>query len=326
MKNHPYKLSVVLPTYNRKDYLIDTLRLFESQIIRNKERVNFIVSDNASTDGTKEAISEYNKRNPFFEYVNYSDHVEVGESISRTNNLATGEFILMWGDDDMPAPYLIDYLLECLDKYPEADLIHYNRLRGRDSKDGMVQLSIQQNTIGKGNEIEVPVNKLLSDHVLDMSFLTTNVFRRVFWENNKALDCSMHFGYEFMGHILHGMEKSKAVYIEYPMCIQRKPATRSWMKYSPKYRFIGIPNMYNDFEKWGLISNAKELWNRQGNRWNDFVSLIAQASLNKSYYRPMFKEIISHQDGFGRVCVSFFFIFMCPSWLYKVARMLVYKG
>lgn len=326
MNVHPYKLTIVLPTYNRKDYLIDTLHLFEPQIIRNKQRVNFVVSSNASTDGTNEYLMDYYKRSPFFEYKNFSNYVEVGESIARTNDLATGDFILMWGDDDIPSPYLIDYLLECLDKYPDVDLIHYNRLWGRDGKDGIVQLSVQQNTIGNGIEKLMSVEELLDKHVLDMSFITTNVFRRKFWENNKSLDCSKHYGYEFMGHFLCGMEHSKSLYIEYPMCIQRKPATRTWMLLSPKYRFIGIPNMYKDFEKWGLTSDAKNLWMRQGNTRLQFIVLMAQSSLNKRYYKPLYKEMMSHQYSLWRKILSFFFVFLCPAWIYKMVRELVYNN
>ena len=45
-------------------------------------------------------------------FVNFAEHVDVGYSISRANDLANGKYILMWGDDDIPAPYLLDSFIK----------------------------------------------------------------------------------------------------------------------------------------------------------------------------------------------------------------------
>ena len=317
-------LSIIIPTYNRKELLLDTLSLFKPQVIRNSKRVNLIIGNNASTDGTEEALKELHEKSPFFEYINFTNHVEVGDSITRTNDLATGEFVVMWGDDDWPVPFFIDYILESVDKYPDADLFHYNRLCGKDSIDGMKSLFVQRAQIGKEKEMIMTVKECVDKYVLDMSFLTTNVFRRQYWVHNKSLDCTRHYGYEFMGHILHGMNNSKAVYLQFPICIQRWPSTRSWMSKSPLYRFVGIPNMYNDFEEWGLTDNAKTLWMKQGNSFKSFLIMISQTSLFKKVYRPLFKEIISHQYSLTRKIIAFFFIFLCPAFIYRCTRKIIY--
>ena len=319
-------LSIVIPTYNRKALLLDTLSVFESQIKRNSDVVELLISNNASTDGTGEALDQLHQNSPFFRYVNCTNHVEVGESITRANDMAAGEYVLMWGDDDWPFPFFVDYILGCINRNPNVDLIHYNRLAGRDNNGGLKDLYVQQNTINRGLESTISVKECINAHVLDMTFLTTNVFRRKMWTQNKNIDCTKHYGYEFMGHMLHGMNNSTALYIDFPLCIQRKPATRSWMSKSPKYRFIGIPNMYEDFEKWGLIDDAKSLWMRQGNRNKEFFLLISQASLYKKENRPIFKELISHQYSLWRKIVAFFFVFLCPSGLYKIMRNLIYKN
>lgn len=318
-------LTIVIPTYNRKDCLVQTLELFKSQILRNSDKTKLLVSNNASDDGTKELLGNLHKDNPFFDYINWDDHEDIGVSITRSNDLAKGEYILMWGDDDYPFPNVVDSLLENIEKHPNVALIHFNRLRGLDLRHGMKNIEVQNNTIGSGQGCEMSVKECIEKYVLDMSFLTTDVFRREFWEKNKEIDCSKHYGYEFLGRILHGMDKEKALYIEFPMCIQRMPAMRSWMLKSPLFRFIGIPNMYNDFEKWGLVEDAKALWMKQGNTKNQFLVVMFQASMYKDYYRPLYKEIISHQHSFDRKAMAFFFIYLCPGWLYKVVRKMKYK-
>ena len=241
------------------------------------------------------------------------------------NDMAAGEYVLMWGDDDWPFPFFVDCILDSIKRNPNVDLIHYNRLAGRGNNGGLKGLFVQNTTISQGAEEELTVKECIDSHILDMTFLTTNVFRREIWMHNKNVDCSDHYGYEFMGHMLHGMDKSLALYIDYPLCIQRKPETRSWMSMSPKYRFIGIPNMYKDFEKWGLVDDADDLWMRQGNRKKEFIFIISQASLYKNENRPLFKEIISHQHSLWRKIVAFFFVFLCPSHLYRFFRKLIYN-
>lgn len=319
-------LSIVIPTYNRKDYLCQTLKLLESQIIRNSDEVNLYISNNASSDGTGDYLEKYHKQSPFFEYVNHPDFADIGISISRSNDMATGDFVLMWGDDDMPVPYFVDYILDCIKRHPEVSLFHYNRLQGRDYKKNMVDLTILQKEIGNGLEKSLTVKDCVEKYILDMSFLSSDIFRRSFWIANKEIDCSKHYGYEFLGHILHGMENESAIYIEFPMCIQRKPANRPWMKKSPLYRFIGIPNMYKDFEKWGLTDDAKTLWMNKGNRFMEFLVVISQTSLSKSFYRPLFREIVSHEYSLIRKIITFFFIFLCPSFVYKIVRKRIYKN
>ena len=317
-------LTIVLPTYNRKSYLAQTLALFEPQVRRNAEEVTFIISNNASDDGTAGFLEEMYSKYPFFEYRNFTDHVDVGVSISRTCDLAETEYVLMWGDDDYPFPYTVDVILDTIKSHPDVSLIHYNRLHGKDAGIGMRELSMQQTIIGNGKENRLSVKECIDKYILDMSFLTTNVFKRSYWVNNKELDCSLHYGYEFLGKILYGMEKDYAVYIEFPLCLQRLPITRSWMQRSPLFRFIGIPNMYRDFQQWGLTDDAKSLWMRQGNTISQFIAVLSQTSMYKSVYRPLFKEICSHQYTIGRKIVAFFFIYLCPGSLSKMIRRMMY--
>ena len=117
----------------------------------------------------------------------------------------------------------------------------------------------------------------------------------------------------------------KILYIQYPLCIQRKPYNRPWMNKSPYYRFVGIPNMYADFEKWGLIDSAHDLWMNRGNTRKEFLSIMSQTSVFKQEYRPLFKVMIKSQYSFTRKALTFFFVFISPSWLYKFIRRKVFK-
>lgn len=314
-------ISVIIPTYNRKEYLELTLNSFSPQIARNKDKVEVVVCNNASTDGTDDFLIRYAQNDNYFRYINFDDHVNVGESIVRSNNEATGKYILMWGDDDIPAPFLIDVLLDAVLKFPDICLFHYNRLYGQDNHiKSFNNVRVLNAQFPCKSVHESAIEDLIESHILDMTFLSSILFLNETWKSNDHLDCSSHFGYEFLGRILHGSEGKKALYINYPLCIQRKPMTRSWMEDSPKYRFIGLPNMYRDFEKWGLIGNAEDLWERQGNSFRDFLAVMSQTCLYKRKYRKLFFKMLESQKKVSRKVLTFIFIFLFPAPIYKFIR------
>lgn len=314
-------ISIVIPTYNRRKYLEITLNAFTLQIIRNLDKVELIVCNNASTDGTDEFLIKYSQKNIFLHYINFTNHVDVGESILRSNDEAIGKYILMWGDDDLPAPFLIDILLDTINRFPNICLFHYNRLCGQDYYiHSLNKVKLLNTSLSCEAFHELTVNNLIQSHILDMTFLSSILFLNKTWKSNRFLDCSNHFGYEFLGHILYGLEGMKALYINYPLCIQRKPITRTWMENSPKYRFIGLPNLYKDFERWGLIRNAEVLWEEQGNSFRDFIIVMSQTCLYKKKYSKLLFKMLESQKKISRKILTFIFIFLIPASVYNFIR------
>lgn len=322
----PKKLSVVLPTYNRCNYLKETLKSFEHQVKRNSNEITFVICDNASTDETANCLKEFTTFYPMFSYIRYEDHVSIGNSIVRSIDNAVGEYVLLWGDDDLPSPFLIDTILDVLSQHPDISVVHYNRCFGTDDHVSYLKkVQLMQKHIGDSLLLSITTNKLIFNYIKDMSFLSSLVFKREIWNGNRDVDCSKHYGYEFLGRILFNTIDKENIYIQYPMCIQRIPYKRSWMQKSVLYRFIGMPNMYQDFEKWGLVKNAKELWMKNGNSIRDFLVIMPQASMFKSTYRPLFKEILKHQHTFGRKFFTWLCIFVLPGFVYQSIRNIVFK-
>jgi glycosyltransferase involved in cell wall biosynthesis len=319
-------LSIVIPTYNRSNYLKKTLNYFSCQVHRNLNHVNLTVCNNASTDDTNKVLESLYKKDGFFEYKTFNTHVSIGDSISRANETANGDFVLMWGDDDIPSPFLVDYLLYIIEKYHNIGIFHFNRLEGKDHHaKGITNLSVLKR--GYGYEIIEydSVKKFLNEYILDVTFLSSVMFKKEYWIRNKGLDCSKHYGYEFLGHIFGNMKNEHLIYIQYPLCIQRHPLKRTWLNKSPLYRFIGIPNMYNDFEKWGLIYSAKKLWMSTANSFHSFLRIMPQASMYKKEYKPIIKEINSHQYSYFRKFLTYFFIYILPGCIYKSIRSSAFK-
>ena len=89
------KLSVVIPTCDRADTLIHTLKTVVEQTYANLE---IIISDNASIDNTKSVIVEFSDTR--IRYINTAVRVGMSENWEFALSHVTGDFVMYLGDDD----------------------------------------------------------------------------------------------------------------------------------------------------------------------------------------------------------------------------------
>lgn len=96
-------ISVVLPTFNRANWLADALRSLTQQQTANKFEFEIVVCDNASTDNTAEVVASIaeSSRIP----IRYCFQSKAGDAPTRNRALqvATGEWLAFF-DDDQVAP------------------------------------------------------------------------------------------------------------------------------------------------------------------------------------------------------------------------------
>ena len=95
------KLSVIIPTYNRKESLLRTLAALEKQTLP-VDRFEVIVISDGSTDGTSDAISStsFSFEVGFFEQQNSGPSVARNFGAQKANN----EVIVFLDDDIEPIP------------------------------------------------------------------------------------------------------------------------------------------------------------------------------------------------------------------------------
>ncbi len=120
MKN--YLLSICIPTYNRKTLLKRALDSIVSQL---DDRVELLVSDNASDDGTKEMIEQQ------YPAVNYSrnDYNIGGEAnFLRCCELAKGKYFILFGSDDILIEGALQKILCFLENHQECSVVFMNHV------------------------------------------------------------------------------------------------------------------------------------------------------------------------------------------------------
>ena len=113
-------VSVVIPCLNRVHFLVPTI---ESVLNQNYPKIECIVIDGGSTDGTVEILKHYENR---LRWVSEKDNGHA-DAINKGWKMSKGE-ILAWlnADDVWQVPDAVSHAVDYLDKHPEADVVYGN--------------------------------------------------------------------------------------------------------------------------------------------------------------------------------------------------------
>lgn len=119
-----YKVSIVIPTYNRAATIGRTMDSFIAQTFEDWE---MIVVDDHSTDNTKEVIENYHKRDVRIRYM-LNERKKGAQGARNTGLLhAQADWIVLFDSDDIPYPEYIGKLMEAIDD-PTDVVTCYGRL------------------------------------------------------------------------------------------------------------------------------------------------------------------------------------------------------
>ena len=111
-------LTIAIPTYNRENLL---KRAIESIIPQMNEKVELLISDNASTDGTEQLVKKYEGIN----YIRNVSNIGPDANFLQCYTQSSGKYILLLGSDDILLPDAIDSMLYAL-KDKEYSLVFIN--------------------------------------------------------------------------------------------------------------------------------------------------------------------------------------------------------
>jgi len=94
-----YKLSILVPTYNRLSLFEETLASILSQI--KDEPVHLAIVDDGSTEGNYELALELSQKYPFIEVGRHKKNLGVGQTRNTLLRMAKGEYSLFFDSDDL---------------------------------------------------------------------------------------------------------------------------------------------------------------------------------------------------------------------------------
>lgn len=318
-------ISITIPTLNREGLLQFTLDHFIPQIEPLSDRVELVVCNNASDDNTAKVLENVKEHHPFIDIHNCKERVDLGSNFKRAVSYTHGKYVILWGDDDIPMPGLIRYLLELTEELNDIELFYFNRLVGYEDGNSLKALSLYENRYDGIRKIYDNSTEFITDNFWGATFMSAVMFSRDVWERGLPFDTTTHYGFEFMGILYYGNKGKPIDYENFPLCIQRKVAKRAWGTDWPKYALLGLPNMSKDLEKEGLFENGLNVWNSKYNKFKLFCYILMSAATDKKKYKPMCPDFAAYQTGVVRKTLVYFIIYGMPGWIYNLSRKILFK-
>ncbi|MBO2009524.1 glycosyltransferase family 2 protein [Hymenobacter negativus] len=110
-------LSIGIPTYNRAPLLKLCLENLFNQLAEYAEVVEVLVSNNASTDHTKQIVESFQEQ---YKQLRYSENQTNGGpdfNIAKCFELATAKYVWVFSDDDLLLPNALKYIIPLLQNH-----------------------------------------------------------------------------------------------------------------------------------------------------------------------------------------------------------------
>ena len=104
------KVSICIPTYNRRDYLKEALASVFAQTYKDYE---VVIVDDGSTDGTKQMIKDTGSDVRYY----WMDHIGKAAARNKLIELARGEFLSFLDSDDLLFPDTLERLMRVIDQH-----------------------------------------------------------------------------------------------------------------------------------------------------------------------------------------------------------------
>lgn len=114
------RVSIVIPTYNRADYIVEAI---ESALGQTVPALEIVVVDDGSTDNTAEIVASFNSDK--IRYIK-KEHTCAPDTRNRGIDEAKGEFILWLDSDDVLMPHTHEAYQYLLSAYPDVDVAYGN--------------------------------------------------------------------------------------------------------------------------------------------------------------------------------------------------------
>jgi hypothetical protein len=113
------KVSICVPTYQHGAFIAEAL---ESAMMQSFADIEIVVSDNRSTDNTRDVVERLRRRDSRVRYEPAPEHLPMQANFNRCFALARGEYVKFLSADDLLEAGCVERLLRMLQDRPNAKL------------------------------------------------------------------------------------------------------------------------------------------------------------------------------------------------------------
>ena len=105
------QVTIAIAAYNRAHLIGLTI---DSLLKQTEQDFEILISDDASEDGTREICERYASRDARIRYFRNEQRLGLARNCSRVLGMASGEFVVLAGDDDLYEPDFLSSLLQVI--------------------------------------------------------------------------------------------------------------------------------------------------------------------------------------------------------------------
>jgi glycosyltransferase involved in cell wall biosynthesis len=272
----PELLSICIPTFNREAYLRDLVEGLIDELGRIPQATQLVklyVSDNASTDGTRDLVGQFFVRWPITYHRN-SVNIGADGNFLQLIAAAQGTYFWLVGDDELVKPGFLDRVLAIL----KPELYHLVLLGAVDQDGGPCEFSNagRPTAFADYHAFVEYFSKADPWKLIGHSLITTMVAKRAIFDLQMARSVLMTVdkNYAHMYGLVEGLSRHRGsiYYDTHPSIIvrNRRATVRDisgvefnylWKRY---YRWLG-----NKFGHPELVVYGRKLfnWRRHWPRW-----------------------------------------------------------
>jgi abequosyltransferase len=282
------RLSICIATYNRADYIGETL---ESIIPQVTDEVEIVIVDGASTDGTESIIRKYSETCRQIRYIRLPSKGGVDHDYNQAVEYAQGEYCWLFTDDDVLVNGAVGQVLQELSRgysliVVEAEV--WNRDFSAQISDKHFSDSVRP--VYEPHEFD----DFFHDCIKYLSFIGGVVIKRDLWRER---DREPYYGTEFIhiGVIFQKVPPAAVRVVTSPL-IKIRYGNAQWSGRKFTVWMIRWPKLLWSFDS--ISRNTKENFIAE-EPWRNLNSLFVSRSLS-AYDTTNYQELISqHHTSFS---------------------------
>jgi len=287
------KLSICIGTYNRADYICETL---DSILSQNLDCIEIIIVDGASTDRTNLLLKEYEKKYTNLHYFRLPSKGGFDKDYSIAVDYAKGEYCWLFGDDDIVKPGSIYYILEQLKL--QYDLMIVNaEIRNTDLTKLLKNkcINLEHDKVYEKKDFQ----EFFTDTAAHSSFVGSIVIKRLIWN---ARNKKIYFGtlLVHVGVLFQSAYKGRLLAIAKPL-VSIRYGNALWIFRSFEISLFEWPKLIWEFTSFP-DSAKKRVTPREP--WRSIARLLYFRARG-SYSVNEYNKFLSKEFGFFKSLIAY---------------------
>jgi glycosyltransferase involved in cell wall biosynthesis len=237
-------LTIAIPTYNGAKHLQETL---DSIIPQLDDRIEVVISDNASTDGVETIIQRAQATLPSLRYFRNAENIGGDRNFDLAVERASGTYVWLFSDDDLMVEGAIARVLEVLRQHPDVCAVNVNYA----VYNADLSVREQERSLPLHDDVYCrDGNQFLATVGLAPIFLTSNIVRRESWLGG---DRSTFIGSNWIQYatLMSFMRGCSGYFIADPLIHLRGGAVRWNIKGQIYKNSVSLSEVLAGLRQWG---------------------------------------------------------------------------